>query len=136
LDLHAKIIKHTTPMNDNTINYLVIHPTYIEFVRNTYKTKKKYNSKINKITDPMFINAIRNLPINEFLLSKNTNSLGKLVKTQLYNGMNETQYLQNNITHYINDINKLFQIQNNRGTNIGTLLSSYNKSFDPSVFYS
>lgn len=141
LDLYAKVILHTdmgimdTSINSQegrspAANYLVIHPDYTEFIRNTYKTAPKYNQKISIITDVVFNTLIKHMPLNEWLLTGNTNSLGSLVQSHLYNGMSETDYLKNNVSHFKNDINKLFQIQNNRGTNLQTLMSSYNKDYD------
>ena len=133
LDLLAKPIVHRDEMTDDKLNYLLIHDGYIEYVRNTYKTAKRYNQKITLIRDPLFYMAVRRLPLNTYILTDNTNSLGRMVQNMLYNGMSETEYLHNNIAHFKNDVNQLFRIQNNRGTNIETLLSSYNKEYNPSV---
>ena len=43
--------------------------------------------------------------------------------------MTETDYLHQNITKYENNVNRLFEIEENRGTNLRTLLTSYNKTF-------
>jgi hypothetical protein len=131
LDLYAQLInsKDISRM-DTSINYLVIYPDYTEFIRNTYKTSQKYRQKINIIDDVVFNTLIKHLPVNGWLLTDNKNSLGSLVQSHLYNGMSETDYLKNNIAYFKNDVNKIFQIEQNRGTSIKTLLSSYNKEYD------
>ena len=130
LDLLVKVVDADTTITDDTINYLVVYPTHIQYIRNTYKTSKQFGRKIIDITDPRFIYAVSLIQKNKFVLTDNPNSLGSCVKRRLYNNMNETEYLHQNITRFEGDINRIFQIQNNRGTNISTLLSSYNKSFN------
>lgn len=131
LDLYAQIINaKDIGRMDSSINYLVIYPDYTEFIRNTYKTSQKYRQKINIIDDVVFNTLIKHLPVNGWLLTDNKNSLGSLVQSHLYNGMSETDYLKNNIAYFKNDVNKIFQIEQNRGTSVKTLLSSYNKEYD------
>jgi len=130
LDLLVKIIDADTTMNDDTINYLVVYPTHIQYIRNTYKTSKQFGRKIINIDDPRFIHAVSLIPKNTFLIGDNKNTLGKKVQKKTYDNMGETEYLHNAITKFEGNTNKLFEIQNNRGTNISTLLSSYNKSFN------
>lgn len=129
LDLLVKVIDADTTMNDDTINYLVVYPTHIQYIRNTYKTSKIYGKKVVNITDPRFIHAVNRITKNNFLLSDKTNSLGRMVKNRLYENMNETEYLHQNISKYQHDINKIFDIENNRGSRISTLLTSYNADF-------
>lgn len=121
-----------TTLNNDT-NYLVYYPNKVEFIRNTYKTSSKYGSKIKTITDPLFINAVSNMPLNDYLLVKNPKSIGNAVMRKLYTHegkhMTEIDYLHNNITHFKHDINKLKQIEHNRGTDLHTLLTAYNKDY-------
>ena len=138
LDLYVKVIDADETMADDTINYLVIYPTHIRYIRNTYKTSNRYDTKVVDITDPRFIYAVSKLKNNNmflpntdgYLLSKNKTSLNNMISRRLYNNMNETDYLHQNITKFEGDTNKLFIIENNRGTNIRTLLTNYNKSFN------
>jgi hypothetical protein len=121
-----------TTLNNDT-NYLIYYPNRIEFIRNNYKTSSKYGSKINTITDPLFIEAFASMPLNDYLLVENPKSIGNAVMRKLYthNGkhMTEVDYLYNNINRYKNDINALKRIEHNRGTDLNTLLTAYNKEF-------
>jgi hypothetical protein len=121
-----------TTLNNDT-NYLIYYPNRIEFIRNNYKTSSKYGSKINTITDPLFIEAFASMPLNDYLLVENPKSIGNAVMRKLYthNGkhMTEVDYLYNNINRYKNDINALKRIEYNRGTDLNTLLTAYNKEF-------
>ena len=131
LDLIIKICDYDKYCleTDDTINYLVYAPFEIKYYRNTYKTKKSYGTKNNSIKDPRFIYAVSCLKQNTILLTENTQSIGGMVKRRLYNNMTETDYLHQNITKYEGDVNKLIEIESNRGTNLKTLMTSYNKTF-------
>ena len=134
-DLIVQIIDATKIISldlDADKNYLIYYPTHVEFIRNNYKTVKTYGSKINIITDPLFIDAVGKMS-NGYLLADNQADIGYAVRSKLYthNGkhLTEIRYLENNITHFKNDINKLKQIEHNRGSDVSTLLTSYNKDF-------
>ena len=156
MDLICKVIEfdtqHLEP-TDAKMNYLIVYKTHIVYKRNYYKTVGTYKEKVNHITDPRFIVACeRLLPLHMPMLlmptmdivptlllptTDNTNRIedfiGKAVARKLYkhNGtqLTETKYLHNCITHYKNDVNKLFEIEENRGTNIRVLLTNYNSAF-------
>jgi hypothetical protein len=130
LDLLVKVIDADTTMNDDTINYLVVYPDHIQYIRNTYKTSTRYGQKNMNITDPRFIHAVSSIKKGTYLLSDKPNSLGKMIKRKLYNEMTETDYLHQTISKFEGDTNKIFEIENNRGSNIRTLLTNYNKSFN------
>jgi hypothetical protein len=121
-----------TTLNTDT-NYLVYYPYRVEFIRNNYKTSSTYGSKITTITDPIFINAVSKMPLNDWVLVENPRSIANAVMRKLYTHegkhMTEINYLEQNISKFKNDINRLKQIQHNRGTSIDTLLTSYNKDF-------
>jgi hypothetical protein len=132
-DLICKVVDDDTTTTPDT-NYLVLYPDQrVIFIRNTYKTSNTYGEKINEITDQRFIYALSLLPPNEYLLTDNSTRIGNMVSRQLYkhNGkhLTETTYLHNVINHYKDDVNKLLEIENNRGTNLRTLLTSYNPVF-------
>jgi len=118
---------------DNDTNYLVYYPNRVEFIRNNYKTSKIYGSKMNTITDPLFIDAVSKMPVNEFILVEKPKSIGNAVSRKLYTHdgkhMTEIDYLHQNISKFKHDINKLKQIEHNRGTDLNTLLTAYNKDF-------
>jgi hypothetical protein len=131
LDLIAKVIHDVdydiTP--DESINYLVVYPDHVQFIRNVYKTKGTYKQKINNIHDNKFLNFIRQIPNNTFILNNNRDTIHKMVKRRTYNNMTETEYLHNVIQKYKSNANKLFEIEENRGSNIRNLLTNYNSDF-------
>jgi hypothetical protein len=131
-DLICKVADGDTTLNNDT-NYLVLYPDRVAFIRNNYKTSSSYGSKIDIIKDPLFIDAVNKMSLNEFILVENPKSIGNAVMRKLYKHNNkhltEIDYLHNNITHFKHDINKLKQIERNRGTDLNTLLTAYNKDF-------
>jgi len=131
LDLIAKVIHDVDydTTKDDSINYLVVYPDHVKFIRNVYKTKGSYGQKINLIHDNKFLNCIRQIPNNTFLLNNNRDVIHKMIKRRTYNNMTETEYLHNVIQKYKSDANKLFEIEQNRGSNIRNLLSNYNSDF-------
>jgi len=131
LDLIAKVIHDVDydTTQDDSINYLVVYTDHVKFIRNVYKTKGSYGQKINHITDNKFLNFITKIPNDTFLLNNNTDTIRKMIKRRTYNGLNETEYLHNVIQKFKSDANKLFEIEENRGSNIRNLLSNYNSDF-------
>jgi len=131
LDLIAKIIHDTEydTTQDKSINYLVVYHDHVKFIRNVYKTKDTYGQKVNLIYDNKFLNFITKIPNDTFLLNNNPDTIRKMIKRRTYNGLTETEYLHNVIQKYKGDANKLFEIEENRGSNIRNLLTNYNSDF-------
>ena len=135
VDMDTCLTRHTTDGENGVppFNYLILYPDRVIFIRNNYKTAKSYDRKVNEITDPRFIHAVSLLPKNEYLLTANPKNNGNMVSRQLYkhNGkhMTETTYLHNVINHFKHDVNKLLEIEHNRGTDLRTLLTNYNSFF-------
>lgn len=130
LDLLIRLVPNTFPTDiDTSVNYLVVSEHNIKYIRNVYKTASTYGVKTNIITDIKFVTFCNQLQLNRFLLSDNATSLGKLISRRLYNNMTESDYLHQVITYFKANANKLFEIENNRGSAIRTLLSNYNSDF-------
>jgi hypothetical protein len=132
MDLVCKVVDMDTTTVSDT-NYLILYPDRVIFIRPNYKTAKSYDTKVNEITDPRFVHAVSLLPKNEYLLTDNPKNIGNMVSRQLYKNnnkhMTETTYLHNVINHYKHDVNKLLEIEHNRGTDLRTLLTNYNSFF-------
>lgn len=131
LDLIAKVIHdvdYDTTLDDS-INYLVVYPEHVVFIRNSYKTKDTYGQKINTIYDNKFLNFIKQLKNDTFILNNNTHTIDRLIQRRTYKNMTETEYLHNVIQKYKSDATKLFEIERNRGSNIRNLLTNYNSDF-------
>jgi len=134
LDLVVKIIDYDheclIPTGD-TGNYLMYSHFEVKYLRNSYKTKKTYGSKTISITDPKFVHAVSHIKFNTYLLNNNTNTIDRMIRSRTYKNMSETEYLHNVIQKYKGDINKILEIEFNRGSSIRLLLTAYNSDLNP-----
>ena len=133
---------------DKTKNYLWFSAKTktVHYIRNVYKTAKivkpdgtttGYGQKVIKITDPKFIKVMKilvnqqkkeNKPIVFIPISDN---VGYQIKKMTYEGLGETLIFKIIINHFRSDPNMLKQISNNRGTDINTILESYDIESEP-----
>lgn len=127
---------------DKTKNYLWFSSKSktVHYIRNVYKTAKivkpdgtttGYGQKIIKITDPKFIKVMKilvnfqkkeNKPI---VFIPNTDNNAYQIKKMTYQGLGETFIFKIIVNHFRSDPNMLKQISYNRGTDINTILESY-----------
>ena len=114
------------------------------YIRNVYKTAKivkpdgeitGYGQKIIKLTDPQFIGVMKLLAKNHkktpLVFLPNTENIGYFVRKLTYNNLGETMYFKIVVNHYRKDPNMLKQISYNRGTDINTILESYDIESEP-----
>ena len=131
---------------DDTKNYLYYNARTktVHYIRNVYKTAKivkpdgtttGYGQKIIKISDPVFLRVIRVLAKEQ--RKQNTpivflpNSDNYHIKKVTYEGLGETMYFKIVVAHFRSDPNMLKQISYNRGTDINTILESYDLESEP-----
>ena len=100
--------------------------------RRNYKTAGKYGIKIDTITDSKFLNAIKQIfecrkkgeDCGVFIPNKE--NVGYFVKKATLDNLGENIYNKIIINHFKNDLNKLKEISQSRGTSIDTLHENYN----------
>jgi hypothetical protein len=142
LDLHFVLYKKDT--KDKTKNYLWFsgRTKTVHFIRNVYKTAKivkstgeiaGYGQKVIKITDPVFIGVMKILAQQKepIVFIPNSASLPYWIKKMTYEGLGETLYFKIVVNHFRDDVNMLKQISYNRGTDINTILQSYDVKSEP-----
>ena len=135
--------KDTKNTNKNYLWYSARTKT-VHYIRNVYKTAKivksdgttsGYGQKVIKINDPQFIDVIKLLAKehkNErILFIPNPETVGYYVKKMTYENLGETLYFKIVVNHYRADANMLKQISYNRGTDINTILESYDIKSEP-----
>jgi len=122
LDLIAKVVKSKKQTND-TENFFVLGKKHITYIRNNYKTANKYGTKTHIITNPRFVTAIKTL---DYLL-RETDNIDRIVKkiTNDIGGITEGT-IAKIVLRENNTINGLKRISKNRGTDVTTLINSYN----------
>ena len=100
--------------------------------RRNYKTAGKYGMKTDTITDSKFLNAIKQIfecrkkgeDCGVFIPNKE--NVGYYVKRATLDNLGENLYNKIIINHFKNDLNKLKEISESRGTSINTLHENYN----------
>ena len=121
-DLIAKVVKSKKETND-TDNWFVVGRKRVTWIRNKYKTAEKYGLKSHVITNPKFVTAISKL---DHLL-KPTENIDRVIKkiTEDIGGITESTIVKI-VLRENNTMAGLSRISKNRGTDVSTLIHSYN----------
>jgi hypothetical protein len=121
-------------MKDNTINYLIIKETQVEWIINEYKTLMTFGVKNIIIKNKQFIEAIRQLPLNNWLFHTKSKEhiksggLGTIIIRQLYENMSEADYFKVNmnwINTQHNTTELLERFSRTRGTSLANIMTYY-----------
>ena len=136
-DLLFDIVLKKKDMVDATKNYMWWNRSLkkIVYIRNNYKTVGTYGVKENIITDPNFILAIKRIMAHQKandlagVFIPNESQLGYYICKASFNKICEGKTVKIVINHFRNNIDKLKEISNNRGTSVDTLLSNYDIEF-------
>ena len=133
-NLNLKLVKDLP--EEKTENYIVIKPRYILLDMNNYKTKKTYGNKQFKDTNKDFRTAIKSLKINdnEYIIGNKKNEKLKssyfntVIKNNTIDQLGEQNINKIIVKEYIDrkDFAGLRKISFSRGSDLHTLLSSYN----------
>jgi len=131
---------------DDTKNYMWYNARMkrVHYIRNVYKTAKivkpdgtttGYGQKINIIDDPVFVKVLRILAKEQRKADKPIvfipNSDNYHIKKATYEGLGEGNIFKIVVNKFRTDPNMLKQISNNRGTDINTILTSYDIERQP-----
>jgi hypothetical protein len=147
-DLNFDFVQYKRDTKDESKNYLWYSSKSktVHYIRNVYKTAKiikpngettGYGQKVIKITDPAFIKVMKILANYEKKENKpvvffsNLETIAYHVKRMTYKGLGETMYFKIVVNKFRSDPNMLKQISYNRGTDINTILESYDIESSP-----
>jgi hypothetical protein len=147
-DLNFDFVQYKRDTKDESKNYLWYSSKSktVHYIRNVYKTAKivkpdgeltGYGQKIIKITDPVFIKVMKILVNYEKKENKpviffpNLETLAYHIKKMTYKNLGETMYFKIVVNKFRSDPNMLKQISDNRGTDIKTILESYDIESKP-----
>ena len=121
-DLILNVVKSKKETN-TTDNFIVLGKTQATYIRNNYKTAYKYGQKVQVIKNLKFLNAISNLthllkPSDNIdrVIKKSTDGIGRINEGTLA----KIELKENNT------IDGLKKVSKNRGTDVNTLINSYN----------
>ena len=121
-------------LEDQTKNWLWLDrkKMCVHYIRNTYKTAKTYGQKVTAITNERFLRAVKvcNRQMYAFPITTDPEKIGYYIQKMTLNQIGEGMILKAVINHYRDDISKLKEISQSRGTNLEILLTSYNINYD------
>ena len=132
-DVNVKIIDKKDFNNELMGNYLVVYKSKIIYHRTEYKTFLQYGIKNIEITNKNFIEAVRKLPIDKYLLGgrdtpMNISNLTSYIKSKTMRGLTQREIFKliiNHIKTKPNFIQLLEYYSFNRGTDPQTILDNY-----------
>ena len=122
-DMIATVVKSKKQANDTAENFFILGRNRVTWIRNKYKTAEKYGTKTHVITNPKFVTAIKNF---NYLL-RETDNIDRVIKkiTEDIGGVTES-VIAKIVLRENNTMAGLKKISHNRGTDISTLINSYN----------
>ena len=131
-DLDVFITNDENAIN-STDNFLLVGDKSVKWIRNNYKTKSIYGTKVIFIKNATFLKVIKLLPNNSYLLSFDgthisSSSLDKFIKTRTIRNLSEGEVFklilhENRNKKNLEDIKKQFSEW--RGTDIATINKFY-----------
>jgi hypothetical protein len=121
-ELIAKVVKSKKQANE-TDNFFIVGKNRVTWIRNKYKTVSKYGTKIHIIKNKKFHTAISKL---DYLLREDQN-IDRVIKkiTADIGGVTESTIVKI-VLRENNSMNGISRVSKNRGTDISTLIHSYN----------
>ena len=141
-DLDFTIVSRKKDATDSKTNYMWLQNTKgkATFIRNVYKTatinapdgtNHGYGQKVNTITEKKFIVALRrvlgcqksDLDCGTFIPTKS--AIAYHLQKATYKQIGEGKYFKIIVNHFRNNIDKLKEISENRGTDLKTILNFY-----------
>lgn len=118
---------------DETSNWLWIdrRNQRCVYYRNDYKTANTYGPKMSVIDNERFLKAAKmcHKNLSDFPITDSEDKIGYHIQKMSYLKLGEGALLKIIINHYKSDIQRLKEISMSRGTDIGTLLTSYNITY-------
>lgn len=117
--------------NNGTDNYLIVENSKVTYIRNNYKTFKRYGQKTNVFYNTKLVVSCNKLLKNsrsvKLLTKKNGDPVtahNQFIMDKTLNGLGPTKYFKIVVGNSkISDINKL---SNNRGTSVNVISKNYN----------
>ena len=134
MDLIFDIVetKRETLENENA-NYLWLDrkKQVVHYIRNNYKTARTYGQKVTKIDNERFLTAVKKChrQLYCFPITEDPDKIGYYIQKMSFRELGEGACMKIIINHYRNDITRLKEISQSRGTNLEVLLTSYNITY-------
>ena len=130
-DLVFDIVNKKRLTKDTDKNFMWLSGKKVVYTRNVYKTASTYKKKVDTITDPKFIVAVKRVYACSSrdeecgVFIPKLSQVGYYIKKATYKQLGEGNYVKIVINHFRKDFSKLQEISNNRGTSLKTLGENY-----------
>ena len=131
-DLNIEFITRKADMVDKTRNYIWFNKMKktIAFIRNDYKTVGTYGQKTNIINNEFFFNAVKKHMVaikheSTNLLIPNESQIAYYIQKSTFDQIGSGSYMKVIVNHFRDNLNKITEISENRGTDIQTILENY-----------
>lgn len=130
MDVDVFISKTKKEVEDGK-NYLVMQPKKVIYIRDNYKTHKKYGKQVHTITDDKFLKSIKKIGVGKMLESGLQNALRKLQieklkESDIFKMIIDDAYDKKD-TERINELSKT------RGSSIPTIKANYNVNAEEDI---
>lgn len=130
MDADVFVIKKKGDVEEGK-NYLVIQPKKVLYIRDSYKTHKKYGRQEHTITDDRFIKAVKKVGQGRLLVGSLQNALrklqiDKLKESDVFKMIIDDAYDKKD-TERINELSKT------RGSSIPTIKGNYNVNAEAEI---
>ena len=101
------------------------------YYRNDYKTANTYGPKMSVIDNERFLKAAKmcHKNLSDFPITDSEDKIGYHIQKLSFRKLGEGALLKIIVNHYKSDIQRLKEISSSRGTDLGTLLTSYNITY-------
>lgn len=130
MDVDVFVVKKKGDVEEGK-NYLVIQPKKVLYIRDSYKTHKKYGRQEHTITDDRFIKAVKKVGQGRLLVGSLQNALrklqiDKLKESDIFKMIIDDAYDKKD-TERINELSKT------RGSSIPTIKGNYNVNAEAEI---
>jgi len=130
-DLVFDIVNKKRLSKDTDKNFMWLSGKKVVYTRNVYKTASSYGKKVDTITDPKFVVAMKRVYACSSrdeecgIFIPTLSQVGYYIKKATYKQLGEGNYVKIVINHFRTDFSKLKEISENRGTSLTTLAENY-----------
>ena len=130
-DLVFDIVRFKRDTQDTDRNFMWVSNKKVVYTRNQYKTADTYGKKTITITDPKLVVAMKRILAHQKydeakgVFIPTLSQVGYYIKKATYDQIGEGAYMKIVVNKFRNNLDKIKEISENRGTDINTILTNY-----------
>ena len=130
-DLVFDIVRFKRDTQDTDRNFMWVSNKKVVYTRNQYNTADTYGKKTITITDPKLVVAMKRILAHQKydeakgVFIPTLSQVGYYIKKATYDQIGEGAYMKIVVNKFRNNLDKIKEISENRGTDINTILTNY-----------